>query len=82
MTYEEVSLLAYETVSEAVSGRGRYVALYNDVRPHQALRRHSIVTGGIGAPRLRLLSSSAVLPAQPRTTPMKIHPGGALGTPT
>ena len=34
--YEEVYLHDYQTVAEAVAGLGRYVAFYNDQRPHQA----------------------------------------------
>jgi transposase InsO family protein len=35
--YEEVYLRAYETVSEARSGIGRYLEFYNSRRPHSAL---------------------------------------------
>jgi putative transposase len=35
--YEEVYLHAYEGVTEARAGIGRYLAFYNDERPHQAL---------------------------------------------
>jgi putative transposase len=35
--YEEVYLHAYETASEARAGIGRYLAFYNDERPHQSL---------------------------------------------
>ncbi len=35
--YEEVSLCAYRSVSEARSGLGRYLAFYNRQRPHSAL---------------------------------------------
>lgn len=35
--YEEVYLRAYETVSAAKSGIGRYLAFYNSRRPHSAL---------------------------------------------
>ena len=35
--YEEVYLHAYDSVAEAHAGIGRYLAFYNDVRPHQAL---------------------------------------------
>jgi putative transposase len=35
--YEEVYLRAYETVSEARSGTGRYLEFYNSRRPHSAL---------------------------------------------
>jgi putative transposase len=35
--YEEVYLRAYETVSAARSGIGRYLAFYNSRRPHSAL---------------------------------------------
>jgi putative transposase len=35
--YEEVYLHAYENVTEARAGIGRYLAFYNDERPHQAL---------------------------------------------
>jgi putative transposase len=35
--YEEVYLHAYENVTEARVGIGRYLAFYNDERPHQTL---------------------------------------------
>jgi transposase InsO family protein len=35
--YEEVYLRAYETVSAAKSGIGRYLAFYNSRRPHSTL---------------------------------------------
>jgi putative transposase len=35
--YEEVYLRAYETVSAAKSGIGRYLAFYNDRRAHSSL---------------------------------------------
>jgi putative transposase len=35
--YEEVYLHAYDSVAEARAGIGRYLAFYNDERPHQAL---------------------------------------------
>jgi putative transposase len=35
--YEEVYLHAYDSVAEARAGIGRYLAFYNDQRPHQAL---------------------------------------------
>jgi len=35
--YEEVYLHAYDDVAEARAGIGRYLAFYNDERPHQAL---------------------------------------------
>jgi putative transposase len=34
--YEEVHLRAYETVSQAREGIGRYLSFYNAARPHQA----------------------------------------------
>jgi putative transposase len=37
LKYEEVYLHAYDTVAEARAGIGRYLAFYNDRRPHQAL---------------------------------------------
>jgi len=37
LKYEEVYLHVYETVKEAREGIGRYVAFYNEKRPHQAL---------------------------------------------
>jgi putative transposase len=37
LKYEEVYLHAYDTVAEARAGIGRYLAFYNDERPHQAL---------------------------------------------
>ena len=35
--YEEVYLRAYESVSEARSGLGRYFEFYNSKRPHSSL---------------------------------------------
>jgi putative transposase len=35
--YEEVYLHAYDSVADARSGIGRYIAFYNDERSHQAL---------------------------------------------
>ena len=35
--YEEVYLHAYDSVAEARAGIGRYLAFYNEQRPHQAL---------------------------------------------
>lgn len=35
--YEEVYLHAYDSVADARAGIGRYLAFYNDERPHQAL---------------------------------------------
>ena len=35
--YEEVYLRAYESVSEARSGLGRYFEFYNSGRPHSSL---------------------------------------------
>jgi putative transposase len=37
LKYEEVYLHAYDTVTEARAGIGRYLAFYNGARPHQAL---------------------------------------------
>jgi putative transposase len=37
LKYEEVYLHAYESVSAATAGIGRYVALYNARRPHSSL---------------------------------------------
>jgi putative transposase len=37
LKYEEVYLHAYDSVPEARAGIGRYLAFYNDERPHQAL---------------------------------------------
>ena len=37
INYEEVYLHAYDTVSAARSGIGRYLELYNARRPHSAL---------------------------------------------
>ena len=37
--YEEVYLRAYESVSEARSGLGRYFGFYNAGRPHSSLGR-------------------------------------------
>ena len=37
--YEEVYLRAYESVSEARIGLGRYFEFYNSGRPHSSLRR-------------------------------------------
>lgn len=39
--YEEVYLHAYESVSEAKTGIGRYVTFYNGRRPHSALDRQT-----------------------------------------
>ena len=39
--YEEVYLHAYESVSEAKTGLGRYVTFYNSRRPHTALDRRT-----------------------------------------
>lgn len=39
--YEEVYLRAYETVSEAGASIGRYLAFYNEGRPHSALDRRT-----------------------------------------
>ncbi len=39
--YEEVYLRAYRSVSEARSGLGRYLAFYNQQRPHSALGGHT-----------------------------------------
>jgi putative transposase len=35
--YEEVYLRAYESVSEARNSLGRYLAFYNERRPHSSL---------------------------------------------
>jgi len=37
LKYEEVYLHAYDTVEQARIGIGRYIAFYNETRPHQAL---------------------------------------------
>ena len=37
--YEEVYLRAYESVSEARAGLGRYFEFYNSGRPHSSLGR-------------------------------------------
>ena len=37
--YEEVYLRAYESVSEARTGIGRYFEFYNSKRPHSSLGR-------------------------------------------
>jgi putative transposase len=39
--YEEVYLHAYDTVSAARSGIGRYLEFYNSRRPHSALGRYT-----------------------------------------
>ena len=39
--YEEVYLHAYETVSAAHQGLGRYLTFYNQTRPHRALDGHT-----------------------------------------
>ncbi|KRB81055.1 integrase [Noviherbaspirillum sp. Root189] len=39
--YEEVYLRAYETMSAARSGIGRYLEFYNSRRPHSALDGHT-----------------------------------------
>ena len=41
ITYEEVSLHAYETVSAAPQGVARYLSFYNQTRPHRALDGHT-----------------------------------------
>ncbi len=38
--YEEVYLHAYDSVSHATASLGRYIAFYNQRRPHTALDRH------------------------------------------
>jgi putative transposase len=37
LKYEEIYLHAYESLTEARGGIGRYVRFYNDARPHTAL---------------------------------------------
>jgi putative transposase len=39
--YEELYLHAYETVSEARAGIGRYLAFYNTRSPHSSLDRQT-----------------------------------------
>ena len=39
--YEEVYLRAYDSVSEARSSIGRYLAFYNGARPHGGLDRRT-----------------------------------------
>ncbi len=39
--YEEVYLHAYQTVSEARVGAGRYLTFYNTRRPHSSLDRQA-----------------------------------------
>ena len=39
--YEEVYLRAYESVSSAKAGIGRYIEFYNTRRPHSSLDRRS-----------------------------------------
>ena len=41
MKYEEVYLHAYDSVSVAREGIGRYLDLYNAKRPHQSLDRRT-----------------------------------------
>lgn len=41
LKYEEVYLKAYETVSEARAGIGRWLRFYNDERPHQSMDYHT-----------------------------------------
>jgi len=41
ITYEEVYLHAYETVSAAQQGLARYLTFYNQTRPHRALDGHT-----------------------------------------
>ena len=51
LKYEEVYLHAYESVPEARAGIGRYLAFYNDERPHQALGYQTpdaFYRGGVG----------------------------------
>jgi putative transposase len=39
--YEEVYRKAYDSVSEARASIGRYLAFYNQRRPHSSLDRHT-----------------------------------------
>ena len=39
--YEEISLKAYDTVSEARASIGRYLTFYNGPRPHSSLDRRT-----------------------------------------
>jgi len=39
--YEEVYLRAYDTVSDARGSLGRYIAFYNEIRPHSSLDRQT-----------------------------------------
>jgi putative transposase len=51
LKYEEVYLHAYDSVPEARAGIGRYLAFYNDERPHQALGYQTpdaFYRGGVG----------------------------------
>jgi putative transposase len=41
ITYEEVYLRAYDTVSSAKENIGRYIAFYNSRRPHSRLDRQT-----------------------------------------
>jgi len=41
MKYEEIYLMAYETVSDARASIGRYLAFYNGRRPHSSLDRQT-----------------------------------------
>ena len=41
VTYEEVYLHAYDTVSDSRAGIGRYFNLYNRRRPHSSLKRRT-----------------------------------------
>jgi len=40
--YEEVYLHAYEFVSDAKTGIGRYMTFYNSRRPHRSLDRQTL----------------------------------------
>jgi putative transposase len=41
VTYEEVYLRAYDTVSDARASIGRYLGFYNSRRPHSSLDRQT-----------------------------------------
>ena len=46
--YEEVYLPAYDTVSDARAGIGRYFDVYHRRRPHSCLKRKTAYSGDVG----------------------------------
>src|SRR5579863_871523 len=53
LKYEEVYLRAYETVSEARESMARYIAFYNQRRPHRALKGQAPDTAYFAAQELK-----------------------------